>query len=88
MVRGTNFLVDVRLYILEGLFTIVFGVVTFWLLPDKPEHAYFFNAQDKEKMVVRAEQTRVYMGEDLFEWRHVRMAFKDFRLYIRYPCRC
>jgi len=72
-----------RLYILEGLFTILFGFAVFWLLPDKPEHAYFLNAKDKENMLIRAEQMRHYQGEDIFEWRQVRLAFKDFKLYLR-----
>jgi MFS family permease len=77
-------LVDGRLYIIEGVITIVFGFACFWLLPNKPEHAYFLNAKDKENMAIRAEQTRIYMGREQFEWRLVRSAFKEFKLYIRY----
>jgi len=72
-----------RLYIIEGLITIVFGFAVFWLLPDKPEHAYFLNVQDKENMAVRGEQMRHYQGADVFEWRQTRLAFKDFKLYLR-----
>src|SRR5947207_12140249 len=75
---------DLRLYIIEGAITIVFGFAIFWLLPDKPEHAYFLNAHDKETMQIRAEQTRLYAGTDKFEWRQVRLAFQDLKLYIRY----
>ena len=72
-----------RLYIIEGAITIVFGFAIFWLLPERPEHAYFLNTHDKENMQIRAEQTRLYAGSDHFEWRQVRMAFKDLKLYIR-----
>jgi|SRR5271170_7048427 len=72
------------LYIIEGAITIVFGFACFWLLPNKPEHAYFLNAQDKENMLIRAEQARVYQGKEEFEWRQVRSAFKEFKLYVRY----
>jgi hypothetical protein len=62
---------------------VVFGIATFWLLPDKPEHAYFLNAHDKENMLIRAEQTRIYIGNEEFEWRQVRQAFKGLTLYVR-----
>jgi hypothetical protein len=79
-----RFLISGRLYIIEGAITIVFGFAIFWLLPEKPDHAYFLNAQDKDNMSIRAEQTRLYAGTDEFEWRQVRLAFKDLKLYIRY----
>lgn len=75
---------NIRLYIIEGSITIVFAFSTFWLLPNKPENAYFLNAHDQENMMIRAEQTRVYIGQEAFEWRQVRNAFKDFKLYLRY----
>jgi hypothetical protein len=72
------------LYILEGAATILFAFSTFWLLPDKADRAYFLNAHDKENMATRLEQSRIYAGNDQFEWRQVRLAFKDFKLYLRY----
>jgi hypothetical protein len=62
----------------------VFGFATFFLLPNEPENAYFLNEHDKENMEIRAQQTRIYTGEDKFEWRHVRSAFTEFKLYIRF----
>jgi MFS family permease len=72
------------LYIIEGAFTILFGFACFWLLPNKPEDAYFLNGKDKENMMIRAEQCRVYQGKEEIEWRQVRSAFKEFKLYVRY----
>jgi hypothetical protein len=72
-----------RLYIIEGCITVVFGLLTFWLLPNKPENAYFLDARDKENMLIRAEQTRVYNGKEEFEWPQVRQAFKSLTLYVR-----
>jgi len=74
------------LYIIEGAITIVFAFSTFWLLPDKPEHAYFLNARDKEIMATRLEQERIYAGNDQFAWREVKLAFKDLKLYISAIC--
>jgi hypothetical protein len=62
----------------------LFAFSTFWLLPEKADHAYFLNAHDKENMAIRLEQSRIYAGNDDFEWRQVRLAFKDFKLYLRY----
>lgn len=83
MVDTTNFKADFRLYIIEGIITVVFGFTIFWLLPNKPENAYFLNAHDKDNMMVRAEQTRIYMGNEELEWRQVRQAFKGLTIYVR-----
>ncbi|RPD53169.1 MFS general substrate transporter [Lentinus tigrinus ALCF2SS1-7] len=40
-------------FILEGLFTVLFGIVSFFLLPDTPEQALLLSAEDK-KLIVQA----------------------------------
>ena len=68
-----------RIFILEGLFTAVFGLVSFFLMPRTPSKALFLNAADKA-IIERA----LYLdggGEerqgDRFTWRAVGEAFKS-----------
>ncbi len=53
-----------RLYIIEGLITIVFAVACFFLIPKSYETAYFLNDDDKKVMRLRAEQSEAYSGGD------------------------
>lgn len=69
--------------ILEGLPTIVLGVVVFFLLPNDPEHAYFLTAEEKKFMVVRhqrqygfTESAQQFSKEDMMK------AFKDWKVWV------
>ncbi|ETI24905.1 hypothetical protein G647_04275 [Cladophialophora carrionii CBS 160.54] len=50
------------LYIIEGIITIVIGVICFWLIPKDYQTAYFLNAEDRVIMKRRAELTESYNG--------------------------
>jgi hypothetical protein len=47
----------VWIFILEGLFTVVCGLLSFFLLPRSPAHARFFNACEKDYVIVRLRRT-------------------------------
>jgi hypothetical protein len=51
-----------RLYIIEGIITIVYGVICFFVIPKDYETAYFLNADDKALMRIRAEEMEAYSG--------------------------
>jgi hypothetical protein len=44
------------IFILEGLFTFLFGLVSYALLPRSPVHAHFLSQQEKEYAVARLTQ--------------------------------
>lgn len=67
-----------RIYIIEGIITIVFGLACYYLVPSSFENAYFFNNEDKEIMRHRAELTHQYSGgSGHFKMRDIWIAVKD-----------
>ncbi|KAJ5772969.1 hypothetical protein N7457_007865 [Penicillium paradoxum] len=72
-----------RLYILEGLATIVIGCVCIYLVPKDPETAYFLNAEEKALMRYRAEQSKDYSGgEGHYKMADVKLATKDIKTWV------
>lgn len=69
-------------YIIEGIFSIICGLAVWFGLPNKPENAYFLNAEEKEIMRIRQIQRKAYMGSDEFSWYEVRQAFTDPKMYL------
>ncbi|KAJ3576981.1 hypothetical protein NP233_g27 [Leucocoprinus birnbaumii] len=66
------------IFILEGLFTVLFGLVSFLLLPRSPRHAYFLNEQEKDYIVAKLKEDGVEGRDpsiDAFSWREVGKAF-------------
>ena len=56
------------LFLVEGLISIVVGIMAIFLLPDHFEVAWWLREDEKALMRIRAEQTRVYQGEsELFD---------------------
>lgn len=69
--------------IIEGLPTILLGFVTFFLLPNDPEHAYFLTPEEKKFMVVRTQRhygsttsAQQFSKEDMVK------AFKDWKVWL------
>ena len=66
------------IFILEGLFTVVCGLLGFFLLPRSPAHAGFFNAHEKDYVIVRLRgdgATGQNDEVDGFSWVEVGRAF-------------
>ena len=65
------------IFILEGLFTILFGLVAYWLLPPTPADARFLNEKEKAYVVARLRDDGATGrgDEDKFSWYQVREAF-------------
>ncbi|KAF8519874.1 major facilitator superfamily domain-containing protein [Hysterangium stoloniferum] len=67
------------IFILEGLFTVVFGVISFFLLPNSPKHAVFLSQQEKDYVIAKLKEdgaTGQNEEVDRFSWKEVREAFK------------
>lgn len=66
------------IFILEGLFTFVFGVASFVLLPRSPAHAHFFTQEEKEYVVAKLKEDGAIESDervDEFSWKEVGRAF-------------
>jgi len=66
------------IFILEGLFTFLFGLSTFILLPRSPRHARFFNEKEKDYVVAKLKEDGATGRNDeidAFSWKEVGRAF-------------
>jgi MFS family permease len=70
------------LFIVEGCATVVVSVAILFLLPDNFETARFLNEDDKKLMRIRAEINARYNGAPEFEWKEVKKALVDPKLWI------
>ncbi|KXN87250.1 hypothetical protein AN958_09041 [Leucoagaricus sp. SymC.cos] len=70
------------IFILEGLVTIVFGMLCFWILPNGPETAWFFSKEEKEYVVLRLKESKATSDDDGFSWREVWETFRLPHIWI------
>ncbi|KAG6895357.1 hypothetical protein C0992_001678, partial [Termitomyces sp. T32_za158] len=66
------------IFILEGLFSTLFGISAFFTLPQSPSHARFLTKMEKEYVISRLRQTGAISRDDntdAFSWQEVRKAF-------------
>ncbi|KAL1800353.1 hypothetical protein ACET3X_000695 [Alternaria dauci] len=69
--------------ILEGLPTCVLGVATWFILPDTPETAYFFTAEEKAFAAARLKRQTGYTKKAAeFHWDDVRKCVKDWKVWV------
>lgn len=66
------------IFILEGLFTVIFGAFAFWVLPATPNHAKFLSQKEKDYVVGRLREAGAISDEktDGFSWAEVGRTFK------------
>ncbi|THV00707.1 MFS general substrate transporter [Dendrothele bispora CBS 962.96] len=69
------------LFIVEGSPAVMLGVVSYFLLPDRPESTGFFNERERE--IVLGRMNRATSGDvgATVNKAHIRMALKDWRIY-------
>jgi len=66
------------IFILEGLFTFLFGLSSYFTLPRSPIHARFLTEKEKQYVVAQLKETGATgrdEAEDKFSWREVYKAF-------------
>ncbi|KAH6908856.1 major facilitator superfamily domain-containing protein [Coprinopsis sp. MPI-PUGE-AT-0042] len=66
------------IFILEGIFTFAFGIISFVLLPQSPSHAHFLKQEEKDYVVSRLKEDGAVEKderEDAFSWKEVGRAF-------------
>ncbi|KAI5250558.1 MFS general substrate transporter [Aureobasidium subglaciale] len=74
------------LFIVEGCLSVLVAFVVYFLLPNDFETARFLSAEDKELMRARMAMNARYNGAPEFDWKEVRKAFRDPKLYISCWC--
>lgn len=68
--------------IIEGIPTVILGVICWFFLADDPDTAYYLSAKEKDMVIARrARQTGV---SETFEWKDVKKAVTDWKAYMFY----
>ncbi|KAF8629371.1 hypothetical protein AX17_005667 [Amanita inopinata Kibby_2008] len=66
------------IFILEGLFTFLFGLCSYFILPRSPAHAKFLSEKERAYVIARLKEDGTMAHDDAvdsFSWREVGMAF-------------
>lgn len=75
------------LFLVEGLISVVVGILAVFMLPDNFETAWWLREDEKALMRIRHEQTRMYLGEsETFDKTEVKLAFKDPKVWLSAAC--
>lgn len=72
------------MFIVYGAVTIVFGLVTYLVVPKDIESAWFLNKKEKECAVARiaTNQTGIHIGVDRLEWSQMRESIFDAKYWL------
>ena len=72
-----------RLYIIEGLITVVWAFCCLYLVPKNFETAYFLNDDEKALMRLRAEEMEAYSsGSGHYTMADIKLAAKDIKSWV------
>ena len=69
-------------FIIEGLATIVFAVVSKFLIVDWPENAKFLTAEERQILLRRLSEDVSQVRMDRFDVKARRRTFGDWKIYI------
>lgn len=70
------------LYIVTGVITIFFGIISFFHIPDIPSKAWFLNEEEKKYVVERIRKNRTGFGNKKFKFLQFKEAIKDPCIYL------
>ena len=77
-----------RIFILEGLLTVIVACISFFVLYDFPETATFLTEDERAWVVYRLKYQgskgsgKLIAESDHFQWRHVKQAFTDLQILV------
>ncbi|KAF9246327.1 major facilitator superfamily domain-containing protein [Melanogaster broomeanus] len=73
------------IFILEGIFTLVFGIISFFFLPRSPEKARFFTREEQSYVMSKLRQDGAVADDDkkdAFSWVEIRRAAKSIHVWL------
>lgn len=70
------------IFILEGLITVIIGVVSVWMVHDFPDEATFLSPEDRLRVYHRLKADQQASAEhESFSWKYVVASLKDWKTY-------
>jgi predicted MFS family arabinose efflux permease len=71
------------IFILEGLLTIVIGVISFWMVHDFPDEARFLSDTDRARVIRRLKMDQQSSAEhEDFQMRYLWQALRDWKMWL------
>ncbi|KAH8811337.1 MFS nicotinic acid transporter-like protein [Xylogone sp. PMI_703] len=71
------------IFILEGIVTVLFGIVSFWVVQDFPDNARFLSEQDRARVVHRLKLDKQASAQhEEFSTKYVWLALRDYKTYL------
>jgi len=72
------------IFIIEGAITVVVGLVSFFFMPDSPDHARFLNQEEKSYIKAKLKEDGAISGDaaDSFSWGEVGKAFTSIQVLV------
>lgn len=71
------------IFILEGLATVVVGIISFWMVHDFPDEAKFLTDKDRARVLYRlAIDNQSSAGHENFQWKYIIAALTDYKTYV------
>jgi sugar phosphate permease len=71
-----------NIYIFSGTLTIVWGIVCYFIMPDSPLDAKFFNDCERYVAIERIRKNNTGVTNHHIKWSQVREAFMDPQVYL------
>lgn len=65
------------IFVIEGLITIVFSLLAFFIVPTWPHSAKFLTSTERERLLLRLQEDSDAADRERFRWLYVRQAFTD-----------
>lgn len=70
------------IFILEGAFTVLFGLASFWFVYDFPAEAKFLTEPERARVIRRLVSDNQSVGQEHFSWPILRSALLDWKMYL------
>lgn len=70
------------IFILEGLLTIIVGIVSFWMVHDFPDQAKFLSDEDRRRVILRLQRDQQASAQhEEFKMKYFWQAVTDWKMY-------
>ena len=70
------------IFIIEGLASVLFGIISFWMIHNFPAEAKFLSEPERARVLKRLRDDNQASAEHAhFRWKDVRAAYTDWKLY-------
>ena len=70
-----------RIFIIEGLLTVVVGIAALFLVVDYPEEANFLTSEERQLLSQRMAEDNAGVSMNKLDWKTLRLILSDWKIY-------